>query len=253
MSSVILFLKSHVAGYMRGGRYVKPYQRQGGPTASAASGQLALFPAPPKPPAKPNPYKGLDPMKATPDMFEDERAAARKQALQAKYSDKAGPTDDEAADPRRKYYVTMAREGRGVARLAGPFDTHDEALAHVDRAREEAEKADPRASFDSFGTAGVVSDDHRPGVLNQRLGIGASTAPSPVTVAGRRRVRDPLEGTHTELTLSNGKVARIQRMSSGSTMGLPGWHDLDGGQHSYLDDTEEGAVKEVLRRHSAAS
>lgn len=101
------------------------------------------------------------------------------QARQAKYSTKAGPTANEAADPRRKYYVTMARDGVGVARLAGPFDTHDEALAHVDRAREEAEKADPRAAFDSFGTAGVESDNHRPGVLNERLGIRALAAPGP--------------------------------------------------------------------------
>lgn len=419
MRSVILFLKSHVAGYMRDGKYVKPYQRRGGPAVSPGDGQLALFTSPAVEPAK-----------------IEKPPTGPQQARQAKYSTKTGPTSDEAADPRRKYYVTMARDGVGVARLAGPFDTHNEALAHVDRAREEAEKADPRASFDSFGTAGVESDNHKPGVLNARLGIGASADPgpaangskfgtlfhgsakpfekydmsrsgkgggyrhqgdavyltsdqkgyaryfagtsaskesfrgsyggtmskkeademdrsegavmpatldpsakildmrsgkvpddvrklfdtsvgdpeiakrlskrvrdlgydgiafiepnapegwelqhdattvavynpdkvrfhadkavrgadlqaatAPVTVASRKRIRDPLEGSHTELTLSNGKVARIQRMSSGSTMGLAGWHDLDGGQYSYLDDTEEGAIKELLRRHGAA-
>jgi hypothetical protein len=40
-------------------------------------------------------------------------------------------------------------------------------------AREEAHKVDPRSVFDAFGTAGVVADDHKPGVLNERLGIGA--------------------------------------------------------------------------------
>lgn len=177
MNSVILFLKSQVSGYMRSGKYVKPYARKGSPAASAGSGQLALFPKPLKPPLKPNPFKGLDPVKATPDMFDGgppappAPATGEQQAREAKYSAKAGPTEEEAADPRRKYYVTMARDGVGVARLAGPFNTHDEALANVDRVREEAEKADPRASFDSFGTAGVVSDNHRPGVLNERLGI----------------------------------------------------------------------------------
>jgi hypothetical protein len=85
-------------------------------------------------------------------------------------SAKQGPEDDDA---RRKFYVTVAREGRGVGKLAGPFDTHDEAKAHVRLAREEAHKVDPRSVFDAFGTAGVVADDHKPGVLNERLGIGA--------------------------------------------------------------------------------
>ncbi|ATI15667.1 hypothetical protein [Bordetella phage vB_BbrM_PHB04] len=183
MSTVILFLKSHVAGYMRAGRYVKPHERKGGAVASAATGQLALFPAPAATPA---------PKQSDSERFRDmarkyrerghhedakgyDRMADEAEAREAVRSTKQGPDDD---DPRRKYYVTMAREGRGVARLAGPFDTHDEALAHVDRAREEAEKADPRSTFDSFGTAGVVSDNHRPGVLNERLGIGASAAPA---------------------------------------------------------------------------
>lgn len=83
-------------------------------------------------------------------------------------STKTGPDDD---NPRRKYYVTIAREGKGVSKLAGPFDTHDEAKAHVGRAREESYKIDPRTHFDSFGTAGVEADEHKPGVLNERLGI----------------------------------------------------------------------------------
>lgn len=89
-------------------------------------------------------------------------------------SSKQGPEDDDA---RRKFYVTVAREGRGVGKLAGPFDTHDEAKAHVSMAREEAHKVDPRSVFDAFGTAGVVADDHKPGVLNERLGIGQPYKP----------------------------------------------------------------------------
>lgn len=84
-------------------------------------------------------------------------------------STQEGPADD---NPRRKFYVTIARAGKGVGKLAGPFDTHDEAKGHVDRARKLAEEADPRAAFDAFGTVGVEADEHKPGVLNERLGIG---------------------------------------------------------------------------------
>lgn len=86
-------------------------------------------------------------------------------------SKKTGPADN---NPRRKFYVTIAREGRGVHLLAGPFDEHNHAKAHVDRAREEAYKIDPKSHFDAFGTAGVESDNHKPGVLNERLGLKLS-------------------------------------------------------------------------------
>lgn len=89
-------------------------------------------------------------------------------------SKKQGPDDE---NPRRKYYVTMAREGRGVALLAGPFDSHDEAKGHVDRAKDEAYKVDPRSHFDAFGTSGIESDNHKPGALNAQLGIGQAYQP----------------------------------------------------------------------------
>lgn len=144
MSTVILFLKAHVAGYMRGGRYVKPHDRKGGAAAQAAPGQLALFPAPLEPGQVP---AGLD------------------------FSPPAAP-----ADPRRKFYVTMIREPgprQKVARLAGPFDQHQDALAHVDRAKAKANELDPWSEFDAFGTTAFTADEHKPGVLNGHLGIGA--------------------------------------------------------------------------------
>jgi hypothetical protein len=90
---------------------------------------------------------------------------------------KSEPDAVDRANPRKKYYVTMIREGnpRQVARLAGPFDRHEDALAHVERARSMANEVDPRSAFDAFGTAGVESDEHRPGVLNGKLGIGSET------------------------------------------------------------------------------
>jgi hypothetical protein len=77
----------------------------------------------------------------------------------------------------KKFYVTMIRDPgprQRVARLAGPFDDHDAALAHVEPARRLARELDPWSDFDAFGTAGVTAAEHRPGVLNERLGIGAA-------------------------------------------------------------------------------
>lgn len=141
--SIILFLKSHVGGYTRrNGTYVNPHERGG---ASMQDGQLSLFHHKPAP---------LPPGTVPPDVAHLAPAAA--------------------ADPRKKFYVTMIREPgprQKVAKLAGPFDRHEDALAHVDRARDVAIEVDPYSHFDAFGTAGVTADEHRPGVLNSRLGL----------------------------------------------------------------------------------
>ena len=73
-----------------------------------------------------------------------------------------------------------------------------------------------------------------------------------VTLVSKRRVKgDIMEGTHTELTLSNGKVVRIQRMDSVGSMGSPGWHDMDDNSlHTYRGDTEPLAIDEVLAREN---
>lgn len=85
------------------------------------------------------------------------------------------PTDSQP-EKARKFYVTMIRDPgprQQVSLLAGPFDTHEEALSQVDAARKHAEEVDPRAVFDAFGTTGVTADKHPPGVLNARLGLTA--------------------------------------------------------------------------------
>jgi hypothetical protein len=90
--------------------------------------------------------------------------------------------DDEGAmtNPKQQpdtepgnYYVSIIRDGR-VGLLAGPFRKHADALAMVDQARTEAEKADPRAAFDSFGTVRLADDYTKPGVLNARLGLSTT-------------------------------------------------------------------------------
>jgi hypothetical protein len=83
-----------------------------------------------------------------------------------------------APEGEQKFYVTMLRDSR-VARLAGPFDTKEQAEAMVARAREVANEVDSRSAFDAFGVSGITSTEHRPGTLNERLGIGAASQAAP--------------------------------------------------------------------------
>ena len=80
-----------------------------------------------------------------------------------------GPAD---ARGERKFYVTIIRDSK-VARLAGPFDTKAEADGMVDRASNLARELDPRAAFDGFGVSAVTSENHKPGKLNEQLGLSA--------------------------------------------------------------------------------
>lgn len=253
---IILFLKSRVGPYLRGGRMVGGYDNKRTKQAAPAPGQLSLFVT--DKPLPPNPFKGKDPVTSTPDMFPETHPsgltvtfggrtypvaslndASRKwnafrDAASAGVSDlgngvvvrnqhgtivgrisyngriwnpdgsefvgepdltagakhiagelqnmrkpEPAPTDDIPAGHSRKFYVTMIRDPgprQRVARLAGPFDQHEDALTHVDRARAIAEEVDPRAVFDAFGTSAITSDNHRPGTLNGHLGIGEKPA-----------------------------------------------------------------------------
>lgn len=68
----------------------------------------------------------------------------------------------------RDYFVTMQRGSR-TAWLVGPFKTHTEALANVERARVEAQRIDPWTDFDAFGTASLPINSGRAGALNKFL------------------------------------------------------------------------------------
>jgi hypothetical protein len=54
----------------------------------------------------------------------------------------------------RAYYVTVRDDGR-TGFLLGPYATHGEALAQVDRGRELANGATPWAAFYAFGTSSL--------------------------------------------------------------------------------------------------
>ena len=86
----------------------------------------------------------------------------------------------------------------------------------------------------------------------------------PLSVASVVRGKpDVIEGTKTSVTLSDGQTHQLQRMNSTESMGLPGWHNVtnDPSLHkthndseyrsSYLGDTKEEAVKNLLQRAEA--
>lgn len=73
------------------------------------------------------------------------------------------------------FYVTVRDGGRSGA-LLGPYNTHDEALANVDRAREHAQQVNDRAIWYAYGTARVTmkpGKELKPGVFNNRIGLTA--------------------------------------------------------------------------------
>jgi hypothetical protein len=84
--------------------------------------------------------------------------------------------------------------------------------------------------------------------------VTPAVTPMAITVANKKRVNlGPVEGTITRVTFSDGTVVDIQRMNSASTMGLPGWHDInkDARESSYLADTEKDAIAELLKQKNA--
>jgi hypothetical protein len=68
--------------------------------------------------------------------------------------------------PTGGYYVTCV-DGPQWWKMAGPYQTHAEALADVDRARDIANKIDGRAWFMGWGTAQVKEGATEPGRLNK--------------------------------------------------------------------------------------
>lgn len=160
--------------------------------------------------AEPVPVSSPEPEKTTPAAAVGSSPAPAERtgpSLQEKVERQA-PDDavvetagDPEAEGERKFYVTMIRGDR-VARLAGPFDNKDDAEAMKSRAQDEANTADPRSAFDAFGVSAVTSKDHKPGTLNERLGIGADTpvaqeAPEPEAPAAQSTTPSAALGADT--------------------------------------------------------
>jgi len=82
------------------------------------------------------------------------------------------------------------------------------------------------------------------------------TAPplAAITVTGRKRVKlNPVDGFIVRVTFSDGTVSEIQRMDTYTTMGVPGWHDINktSTQSSFLGNNEGLAIQELLRKKNA--
>jgi hypothetical protein len=88
------------------------------------------------------------------------------------------PTSSTAGGPREGFYVTVFN-GRQRGWLLGPYPTHGEALANIDRGAREAPEVDPRAAFYFYGTARVVADILPVGRLNARIGLYPDTVKEP--------------------------------------------------------------------------
>ena len=76
------------------------------------------------------------------------------------------------------YYVSVVRDtaagpSSDYRLLAGPFSTHQEALAWVDRAKAVAATLDPKAHWYGYGTVAMAPGYQKPGILNESLGMAA--------------------------------------------------------------------------------
>lgn len=68
-------------------------------------------------------------------------------------------------------YFTVAVHGKQVAALTGPFDSHDEAAADLDRAGQLARERFPLDMNVTFATYGVVLAPRRTKVVFPRLAL----------------------------------------------------------------------------------
>lgn len=66
----------------------------------------------------------------------------------------AAPAQEPVIDPERLFYATVQSDKRNGF-LAGPFETHAQALEAVPDAKQYAEANDPWSCFYKFGTASV--------------------------------------------------------------------------------------------------
>lgn len=67
------------------------------------------------------------------------------------------------------YYVSVVDGPKKFQVLAGPYKTHQEALALVPTVTRIAQDVDPRAAFYAFGTVAMKPDFTKPGILNDKI------------------------------------------------------------------------------------
>ena len=79
----------------------------------------------------------------------------------------------ESCPPTGGYYVSCVDYDRYWL-MAGPYQTHAEALADKDKVYTIAEETDPRSIWKAWGTCRVKEGELKPGVLNKfnLMGVG---------------------------------------------------------------------------------
>jgi len=76
-------------------------------------------------------------------------------------------TPDTAPGP---YYVSVMKDGKpdNFRLLAGPYETHADALAAVPAATKHAYDYDAKAPWYAYGTVRMKPDFNEPGIFNQK-------------------------------------------------------------------------------------
>lgn len=100
---------------------------------------------------------------------------------------------------------------------------------------------DPRdIASDPSGT--LIADPDEP--------LQAAPDRGAISVVSKAKGRDEFGSPVTVVSLSNGTVRRIARLNATESMGLPGWHDTEKDQNSYLGDTESDAIAVIVEQAS---
>lgn len=73
--------------------------------------------------------------------------------------------------PESGYFFVTAKYGQGVAILAGPYETHEEALDALPKAKSLSLDAIAEAAFASFGTTRIAGYE-KPGQFNDQITEG---------------------------------------------------------------------------------
>jgi hypothetical protein len=202
---VVLFFKSHVGPYLRGGKIVNVAGYQGkGARAMPQPGQMSLFGGPESgKPLPPTPLKGKDPVERTPDMFSEhppEKVAWAKKVISNRdympwqdvkeAHNVLGIKDDDAewaskkmASAKKNDTVTepradlIAEHERLVGVLESPSHADDQVEAKrqaKELAEMKGEDNDPEAELRSMWTKQGVSKERQDQLLGQ---IGEKSAP----------------------------------------------------------------------------
>lgn len=110
----------------------------------------------------------------------------------------------------RLYFVTVI-DGARVGFLAGPYATHDAALADVDIVRRMAERVNDRAIWYAFGTSSVPEGTPAPRVVFSSAEVEARRKAERETLDAEERARE------AERTLRESLVSGMARGADPTT------------------------------------